>query len=179
MLVSFALLATLATAASAAPASKRQNTCALQNLGGLSVTASADSSGKTRWDVFTISSGLIQQGDLAWFTDGQPNGNEVFTAAVGSQPNLFTFHRRNAQAIGVSGSKLLASDTPAVFKVSCGSCDDFASGNQLAANECTFELTDGSNGIGECITFEASGSVVQLQDCEAGNAGQQMGIFSA
>ncbi|KAK7050264.1 hypothetical protein R3P38DRAFT_2503557 [Favolaschia claudopus] len=179
MLFSFALLTALTSVASAAPASKRQDTCSLQNLKGLTVTASADNSGKTRWDLFTTSSGLIQQGDLAWLSHGQPNGNEVFTAEVGSQPNLFTFHRQNAQAIGVSGSKLLASDTAAVFKVSCNTCNDFASGNQIAANECTFELTDGANGTGECITFEANRSVVQLQDCESGNAGQQMGIFSA
>jgi hypothetical protein len=87
MQFTFAILAAFVSAAVAAPATKRQNSCPLQSalsfrcmatgqytqpsfysldLGGLSVTASADSSGKTRWDVFTVSSGLIQQGDLAW-----------------------------------------------------------------------------------------------------------------
>ncbi|KAK7050275.1 hypothetical protein R3P38DRAFT_2763336 [Favolaschia claudopus] len=179
MFFSFALLATVTLVASAAPTFKRQDACPLQNLQGLTVTASADSKLKTRWDLFTTSSGLIEQGDLAWLSHFQPNDNEIFTAAVGSQPDLFTFQRRDAQSIGVSGSKLLASATPAVFRVSCGSCDDFATDDQLAAYGCTFELTDGLNGTGECITFEANRSVVQLQDCESGNAGQQMTIFSA
>ncbi|KAJ6581004.1 hypothetical protein B0H19DRAFT_1113242 [Mycena capillaripes] len=178
MQFTFAILAAFVSTAVAAPAIKRQNSCPLQNLGGLSVTASADPKGKTRWDVFTISSGLIQQGDLAWFVNGQPNGNEVFTATVGSQPNLFTFALKGAQPIGVSGTTLLASNTPSTFKVSCGACDAFASGNDLAANGCTFELTDGSNGVGQCITFEAANSVVQLQQCQSGSPGQNFGIFS-
>lgn len=87
MQFTFAILAAFVSATVAAPTTKRQNSCPLQSalsfrcmatgqytqpsfysldLGGLSVTASADSSGKTRWDVFTVSSGLIQQGDLAW-----------------------------------------------------------------------------------------------------------------
>ncbi|KAJ7885978.1 hypothetical protein B0H13DRAFT_2342998 [Mycena leptocephala] len=178
MQFTFAILAAFVSAAVAAPATKRQNSCPLQNLSGLTVTASADSSGKVRWDVFTESSGLIQEGDLAWFNNGQPNGNEVFTATAGSQPNLFTFQRRDAQLIGVSGSQLLASDTAATFKVSCSGCNAFASGNDLAANGCTMELTDGTNGIGQCITFEAANSVVQTQPCESGNPGQSFGIFS-
>ncbi|KAJ7355794.1 hypothetical protein DFH08DRAFT_508566 [Mycena albidolilacea] len=179
MQFTFVILAAFVSAAVAAPATKRQNSCPLQNLGGLSVTASADSSGKTRWDVFTVSSGLIQQGDLAWFNNDQPNGNEVFTAAVGSQPNLFTFQRKGAQPIGVDGTTLLASNSAATFKISCGGCNAFASGNDLAADGCTFEFTDGTNGVGQCITFEAANSVVQLQQCEAGNPGQNFGIFSA
>jgi hypothetical protein len=54
----------------------------------------------------------------AQFNNGQPNGNEVFTATAGSQPNLFTFQRRDAQLIGVSGSQLLASDTAATVSSS-------------------------------------------------------------
>jgi hypothetical protein len=86
MQFTFAILAAFVSATVTAPTTKRQNSCPLQSassfrcmatgqytqpsfysldLGGLSVTASADSSGKTRWDVFTISSGLIQHGDLA------------------------------------------------------------------------------------------------------------------
>ncbi|KAF7289422.1 hypothetical protein HMN09_01335800 [Mycena chlorophos] len=156
------VLAALASLAAAAPSkwSKRQQDCPLQDLSGLSVVASADPTGKTRWDVFTVSSGLIQQGDVAWFVNDQPNGNEL---------------------IGVSGSELLASDTAAEFQVVCGGgCNAFASGNDLAGNGCTFQLTDGSgNGTGQCMTFEAANSVAQLQDCEDGNAGQSFGIFSA
>ncbi|KAJ7065339.1 hypothetical protein C8F01DRAFT_1125291 [Mycena amicta] len=177
----FVLLASFVSAVTAAPsASKRQSVCPLQNLSDLSVVASADSSGKTRWDVFTVSSQLIQQGDLAWFENNQPNGNEVFTAAVGAQPNLFTFQQRGGKVIGVSGSELLASDTAATFKVECSGCNSFASGNDLAANGCTFEMTDptGSNGIGECITFEAANSVVQLEQCQPGSLGQTFAIFS-
>ncbi|KAJ7813160.1 hypothetical protein B0H14DRAFT_3879389 [Mycena olivaceomarginata] len=140
MQFTFAILAAFVSAAVAAPATKRQNSCPLQNLGGLSVTASADSSGKTRWDVFTVSSGLIQQGDLAWFNNDQPNGNEVFTAAVGSQPNLFTFQRKGAQPIGVDGTTLLASDSAATFKVSCGGCNAFASGNDLCCRRVHFRV---------------------------------------
>ncbi|KAJ6561065.1 hypothetical protein DFH09DRAFT_1316188 [Mycena vulgaris] len=178
MQFTLAFLAAFVSAAAAAPATKRQNSCPLQNLGGLSVTASADPNGKTRWDVFTISSELIQQGDLAWFVNDQPNGNEVFTAAVGSQPNLFTFQRQGAQPIGVSGSTLLASNAASTFKVSCSGCNAFASGNDLAADGCTFELTDGTNGNGQCITFAAANSVVQLDDCVAGSPAQTFGIFS-
>ncbi|KAJ7105121.1 hypothetical protein C8R43DRAFT_1046936 [Mycena crocata] len=175
----FAILVAFVSAAAAAPtANKRQNSCPLQNLSGLSVTASADPDGKTRWDVFTIASELIQQGDLAWFDNDQPNGNEVFTATVGSQPNLFTFQRKDAQQIGVSGSKLLASTEPATFKVSCSGCNSFASGNDLAANGCTIELTDGTNGVGQCVTFAAANSVVQLSQCNGGPA-QSVGIFGA
>ncbi|KAF8166650.1 hypothetical protein K438DRAFT_1984191 [Mycena galopus ATCC 62051] len=180
MQFTFAILAAFVSAAVTAPATKRQSACPLQNLSGFTVTASADSSGKTRWDLFTTSSGLIQQGDLAWFARDQPNGNEVFTAAVGSQPNLFTFQRQGGESIGVSGSDLLASQTPATFKVSCGGgCDSFASGNQLAGDGCTIELTDSTSGVGQCITFEAANSVVQLQSCESGNPGQSFGIFGA
>ncbi|KAJ7460828.1 hypothetical protein FB451DRAFT_1270438 [Mycena latifolia] len=178
MQFTFALLAAFVAAAVAAPASKRQNTCPLQNLSGLSITASADPNGKTRWDVFTISSELIQQGDVAWFVNDQPNGNEVFTATVGSQPNLFTFQRRGAQSIGTDGPTLLASDTAATFKVSCGGCNSFASGNDLVGDGCTIELTDGTNGIGQCVTFAAANSVVQLSQCEAGSPAQNIGIFS-
>ncbi|KAJ7708809.1 hypothetical protein B0H17DRAFT_1030920 [Mycena rosella] len=148
MQLTLALLAVFVAAAAAAP-TKRQNTCPLQNLGGLTVVASADPNGKTRWDVFTISSELIQQGDVAWFSNNQPNGNEVFTAQVGSQPDLFTFQRKGAQSIGTSGttagSKLLAATTASTFKVTCsGGCNAFATGNDLAANGCTMELTDGT-----------------------------------
>ncbi|KAJ7132327.1 hypothetical protein C8R44DRAFT_731018 [Mycena epipterygia] len=178
MQFTFAILAAFVSAAVAAPAAKRQNSCPLQNLGGLSITASADTSGKTRWDVFTISSELIQQGDVAWFNNDQPNGNEVFTATVGSQPNLFTFQRKGAQPIGVSGSTLLASDSASTFKVSCSGCNSFASGNDLAGDGCTIELTDGTNGVGQCVTFAAANSVVQLQQCDAGSPAQTVGIFS-
>nr|GAT56591.1 predicted protein [Mycena chlorophos] len=180
LLVSAALISLV----SAAPAkwSKRQGDCPLQNLSGLSVVASADPTGKTRWDMFTISSGLIHQGDIAWFVNDQPNGNEVFTAtATSSGSNFYNFQRLQAQPIGVSGSALLASDTAAEFEVTCSSgCNAFASGNDLAGNGCTFQLTDGAgNGTGQCMTFEAANSVAQLQDCEDGNPGQSFGIFSA
>ncbi|KAJ7035573.1 hypothetical protein C8F04DRAFT_1097724 [Mycena alexandri] len=184
MKFTFALLAAIVSAAVAAPAThKRQNTCPLQNLSGLTVTASADPSGKTRWDVFTTSSELIQTGDLAWFVNNQPNGNEVFTATVGSQPDLFTFQRKDAQEIGASGtgagSKLLAASSPATFQVTCSQCDAFASGNDLAANGCTMQLVDDSgNGLGQCIAFAAANSVVQVEACD-GSAGQSFGIFSA
>ncbi|KAJ7777425.1 hypothetical protein B0H16DRAFT_1301527 [Mycena metata] len=177
MKFTFALLAAFVSAAVAAPAThKRQNTCPLQNLSGLTVSASADPSGKTRWDLFTTSSELIQTGDLAWFPNDQPNGNEVFTATVGSQPDLFTFQRKAAQEIGASGtgagSKLLAASSPAT-------CDAFASGSELAANGCTMQLVDDSgNGLGQCITFVAAHSVVQVEACD-GSAGQSFGIFSA
>ncbi|KAJ7486414.1 hypothetical protein B0H11DRAFT_1996744 [Mycena galericulata] len=179
MQFTFAILAAFVSAAVAAPALKRQNTCPLQNLSGLTITASADPNGKTRWDMFTISEELIQQGDIAWFADDQPNGNEVFTAATAGSPNLFNFQRQNAQPVGVSGSTLLASDTAATFLVSCGECDAFASGNSLAASGCTIELTDGENGVGQCVTFAAANSVVQLQDCTPGSLSQQIGIFAA
>ncbi|KAJ7173710.1 hypothetical protein C8R46DRAFT_1083737 [Mycena filopes] len=182
MQFTFAILAAFVSAAVAAPASqKRQNACPLQNLSGLSVTASADPNGKTRWDVFTVSSELIEQGDLAWFVNDQPNGNEVFTATAGSQPGFFAFQRQGAQEIGASGtgagSKLLAASSPATFKVTCSGCNAFASGNDLAANGCTMELTDGTNGLGQCITFAAANSVVQVEACD-GSAGQNFGIFS-
>ncbi|KAJ7879063.1 hypothetical protein B0H14DRAFT_2341743 [Mycena olivaceomarginata] len=179
MQFTFAILAAFVSATVAAPTTKRQNSCPLQNLGGLSVTASADSSGKTRWDVFTISSRLIQQGDLACFTNDQPNGNEVFTAAVGSQPNLFTFQRKAPSRSHMYHLRHTPLIRSIQFKVSCGGCNAFASGNDLAADGCTFEFTDGTNGVGQCITFEAANSVVQLQQCEAGNPGQNFGIFSA
>ncbi|KAJ6606872.1 hypothetical protein B0H10DRAFT_2439922 [Mycena sp. CBHHK59/15] len=109
MQLSLAILAVFVSAAAAAPIVKRQNFCPLQYLGGLSVTASAD--GKTRWDVFTVSSELIQVGDVAWFENDQPNRNEVFTATAGSAPGLFTFQSQGAQQIGVVGSSLAASNT--------------------------------------------------------------------
>ncbi|KAJ7035576.1 hypothetical protein C8F04DRAFT_1258784 [Mycena alexandri] len=184
MKFTFAILAAVVSAAVAAPTThKRQATCPLQNLSGLTVTASADPSGKTRWDVLTADSGIIQAGDVAWFSRNQPNGNEVFTAAVGSQPDLFTFQRRDAQEIGASGtgagSKLLASASPATFQVTCSQCDAFATGNDLAASGCTMQLVDDSgNGLGQCIAFAAANSAVQMDPCD-GSAGQTFGIFSA
>ncbi|KAJ7813162.1 hypothetical protein B0H14DRAFT_2605278 [Mycena olivaceomarginata] len=146
------------------------------DLGGLSVTASADSSGKTRWDLFTVSSGLIQQGDLAWFNNDQPNGNEVFTAAVGSQPNLFTFQRKGAQPIGVDGTTLLASNSAATVSTSSTyvppsthpadtvylvqgllrwpATHSPAVTTSLPTGALS-KFTDGTNGVGQCITFEA------------------------
>ncbi|KAJ6606877.1 hypothetical protein B0H10DRAFT_1956778 [Mycena sp. CBHHK59/15] len=178
MQLSLAILAVFVSAAAAAPTVKRQNFCPLQNLGSLSVTASADPNGKTRWDVFTVSSELIQVGDVAWFENNQPNGNEVFTATAGSAPGLFTFQRQGAQQIGVVGSSLAASNTPTTFLVSCSGCDAFASGNDLAANGCSMEETDGTNGTGQCVTFAAANSVVSLQACSPGSPAQNFGIFS-
>ncbi|KAJ7780201.1 hypothetical protein DFH07DRAFT_794147 [Mycena maculata] len=179
MQFAFALLSVFVSTVVAAPALRRQNICPLQNFSGLTITASADPSGKTRWDVFTINSELIQEGDVAWFSDDQPNGNEIFTAAVGSQPDLFTFQRQGAQLISVSGSTLLASGPPATFQVACsGGCNSFASGNDLVGDGCTIELTDGTNGLGQCVTFAAANSVVQLETCQPGSPAQQIGIFS-
>ncbi|KAJ7825424.1 hypothetical protein B0H14DRAFT_3468609 [Mycena olivaceomarginata] len=164
MQFTFAILAAFVSAAVAAPATKRQNSCPLQSAPWRAFRhrfcrfQRQDALG-----LFTVSSGLIQQGDLAWFNNDQPNGNEVFTAAVGSQPNLFTFQRKGAQPIGVDGTTLLASNSAATFKVSCGACNAFASGNDLAADGCTFDLP----------------MAPTLQQCEAGNPGQNFGIFSA
>ncbi|KAJ7205710.1 hypothetical protein GGX14DRAFT_397405 [Mycena pura] len=183
MQLTFAVLTAFISAAVAAPAIKRQNVCSLQDLTGLTVTASADQTGKTRWDIFGSANVLVQQGELGWFVKDQPSDNEVFTATVGSQPNLFTFQSKDGQPIGISGSSLFASKTAATFKVDCNSgCDSFASSagtGTLAADGCTFELTDGTNGVGQCITFEAANSAVQVQDCQSGNPGQTFGLFSA
>ncbi|KAF7346926.1 hypothetical protein MVEN_01445000 [Mycena venus] len=178
MHVTFAIFAAVLSVASAAPATmKRQNNCPLQNFAGITITAPG--SGKVRWDVSTDSNGLVQPGDLQWFNRDQPNDSETFVASVGSQPNLFTFELRGAQPIGLSGTELLASNSPATLKVTCnGGCNDFASGNDLVGDVCTFEQTDGTNGLGQCITFEAENTVVQLQPCQAGNPGQNFGIFS-
>ncbi|KAJ7035577.1 hypothetical protein C8F04DRAFT_1097735 [Mycena alexandri] len=186
MKFTFPLLAAFVSAAVAAPAAhKRQTTCPLQTLGGLSVTANADPNGKTRWDVFAdpSPSGLVQVGDLGWFVTNNPNGNEVFTATVGSQPDLFTFQHRNAQEIGVSGtgpgSTLLASGSPATFQVTCSQCNAFATGNDLAAAGCTMQLVDDSgNGLGQCVSFAAAESAVAMDPCD-GSAGQVFRIFSS
>ncbi|KAF7309462.1 hypothetical protein MIND_00317000 [Mycena indigotica] len=65
------LLVIVVSIVSAAPSAfKRQSVCPLNTFSGLSVTASADPNGKTRWDLFTISIfqinstgrfGLVQQ----------------------------------------------------------------------------------------------------------------------
>ncbi|KAJ7079213.1 hypothetical protein C8R43DRAFT_1177740 [Mycena crocata] len=156
-------------------------TCHLQNLSGLSVVAAVVSGGKTRWDLFTVDSGAVHTNDVAWFSNDQPNGNEVFTAAVGSVDNLFKFHRKNAQSIGVSGntagSRLLASDDIATFNVACSDCNDLASGNDLAGENCRIELTDGTNPLDLCVVFSGN-AVVELQPCDDNNQNQNIAFFS-
>ncbi|KAJ6457489.1 hypothetical protein C8R47DRAFT_1164133 [Mycena vitilis] len=177
MQLTFALLTAFVSVAVTAPTHKRQKSCQIDNLRALTVSASADSAGTTRWDVFGESKGLVQQGDLGWFVTDEPAVNEIFTAAVGSQSNLFTFEASGV-AIGVCGSELHPTGAASTFKVDCGRCNDFATGDDLAADGCTFELTDGDNGVGQCMTFEAADSVVQLQECQSGSPGQSFGIFS-
>jgi acyl-CoA synthetase (AMP-forming)/AMP-acid ligase II len=178
MQFAFALLAAFVSAAVAAPTNKRQASCQLDRISALTVVAAADPNGKTRWDVFASSSELVQEGDLGWFVKDEPDQNEIFTAKPGPQSDLFTF-QTNGVAIGVSGSELHPNGTAATFKVSCGRCNDFATSNDLAADGCTFELTDGTDGVGQCMTFEAANSVVQLQGCQSGSLGQTFEIFSA
>ncbi|KAF7320694.1 hypothetical protein HMN09_00154800 [Mycena chlorophos] len=173
-----AVFTLIASTVSAVPLSTRQTTCPLQNLSELTVTA--PNQGKVRWDMFTVSGGDVNAGDLVWFNNNQPNGNEVFTATVGSQPNFFLFTRAGGQSVGVSGttagSKLLASPSAATFQVTCQTCDGFATGNTQAAAGCVFELTDGTSPQGQCITF-AGEDVVTLNNCD-GDPSQSMDIFS-
>ncbi|KAK7059947.1 hypothetical protein R3P38DRAFT_975096 [Favolaschia claudopus] len=184
MKFTFALLAAFIASAVGAPAGfKRQDTCPLQNFSGLTVTASADGKGKTRWNVFVAPRGLVQSGDLGWFVSGQPGKNEKFNAVQvqGSQPNLFTFKANGgSQNVAVVGSKLLASAaaTPATFQVRCFGCNSFAKGNDLVANGCAIELTDGTNGTGQCVSFEGQFTGVQLQQCDGNNSGQFFGLFN-
>ncbi|KAJ7655964.1 hypothetical protein B0H17DRAFT_1213885 [Mycena rosella] len=180
MQFTWAFLAALISVAAAAP-TKRQSDCPLQNLSGLTIVTSADSGAHTRWDVFVDANELVQPGDLGWFFRKSPSANEAFVAQVGSQSNLFTFSRKDTGApIGVSGSQLVASSTSAAtFKVTCSAgCDAFAGDNDLAADGCTFELTDGTNGVGQCASFAATNSAVALTPCD-GSLGQSSKIFGA
>ncbi|KAK7059879.1 hypothetical protein R3P38DRAFT_2598125 [Favolaschia claudopus] len=176
-------LAALVVAASGAPTTslRRQNVCPLQVLPSIAVLPTADSS--ARWNVFGNPKGIVQAGELGWFvTKNGPGNNEKFIAKVGAAANLFSFQAfGGSQQVGISGSKLLASANvgAATFKVDCGGgCNTFATGNTRAADGCTFELTDGTNGVGQCISFEGENTGVQLQSCEAGNSGQTFTIFS-
>ncbi|KAJ7132319.1 hypothetical protein C8R44DRAFT_731010 [Mycena epipterygia] len=83
-------------------------------------------------------------------------------------------HRRigvesvQAPAQGCTADRLLrihpARDTAVTFKIECGTCNGFASGNGLAGDNCSIELTDGTNGS-QCVTFAVVNSIVQLQQC--------------
>ncbi|KAJ7138599.1 hypothetical protein C8R46DRAFT_1321606 [Mycena filopes] len=181
MMFTFTLLAAFVSAAVAAPAMhKRQSVCPLQNFNSVTIVTAGESSLHTRWDIFTVNEGLITVGDVAWIGRGSPNGNEAFKATVGSSPNLFQFNRVGGQSVGVSGtdtgSKLLAAPNAATFKVTCSSCDTLAGSNGLAANGCTMELTDGTNGLGQCVNFEAAVSVAKVEPCD-GSLGQNMAVF--
>ncbi|KAJ7495140.1 hypothetical protein FB451DRAFT_1387204 [Mycena latifolia] len=175
----FAILAAFVSAAVA-------TTCQLQNLGALTVVAASQSGGQTRWDRFTVDSGAVHKGDIGWFVNNQPNGNEIFTAETfGRRTDLFIFRLSSTHnEIGVSGtgagSRLLESpsgNSIGIFKVDCGTCFPSPMGNDLAADNCKFELTDGLNDLNQCVVF-SSDAVVELQPCNDSNPAQNLAIFS-
>ncbi|KAJ7121613.1 hypothetical protein C8R44DRAFT_877001 [Mycena epipterygia] len=171
----FAILAALVSAAAAV------EVCPLDQLAGLTVVAEDQSGLQTRWDVFTVQSGAVQVGDVGWFVNNQPNGNEIFKAQAAGPAGHFTFTRRNAQDIGVSGSgsgsKLLASTSTATFNVVCGSCFP-ATGNGIAGENCGIQLVNGDGSLSNlCVNFQ-SDAVARLLTCDDNNPNQNMFIFS-
>ncbi|KAJ6544265.1 hypothetical protein B0H19DRAFT_1238746 [Mycena capillaripes] len=171
----FAILAAFVAAAAAA-------VCPLDQLGGLTVVTNSVSPLQTRWDVFTVNSGAVNVGDVGWFRNNQPNGNEVFKAQAVGTSGHFTFTRRGGQDIGVSGttagSRLIASTTTATFNVNCGSCFQ-ASGNAVAAENCGIQLVNGDGTLSNlCVNFQ-SDAVARLLECNDSNSNQNILIFSA
>ncbi|KAJ7121615.1 hypothetical protein C8R44DRAFT_877003 [Mycena epipterygia] len=65
------------------------------------------------------------------------------------------------------------------FNVACGSRNDFATGKELAGDNCSIELANSITGEGFnlCVNFQ-SDAVTQLLTCNDNNANQDMTIFS-
>jgi hypothetical protein len=58
------------------------------------------------------------------------------------------------------------------FKVTCDKCNDLASRNDEAASGCVFEATDGTNGLGQCMTFTGAPATAVTTACNQGDASQ-------
>jgi len=179
MKYSLAILAAAISTVTAYPTfSKRQNGCPLDQFGKITVIAAADPSSTTRWDIFANPGGGIVSGDIGFFNRAGPDANELFTAAAGSASNLFTFQGENNQNVGLSGSTLAVSETATTFKVTCSECNDVPAGNALAASGCTFETTDGTTGLGQCMTYTGNPANAIMTTCDTSSVDQQFIIFT-
>ncbi|KAJ7768392.1 hypothetical protein B0H16DRAFT_1716400 [Mycena metata] len=189
MKFTFALLAVFVSAAAATPISMetRQNvcsalnTCPLQCYGPMSIIF-PDSNLNTRWDLFGNPVGPVKHNDLGWFVKDKPTSNELFTAIVGAQPKLYTFQSQDGLDVGVSGgtsgAHFFAATSTATLNVTCSACNAIIYSSQIVAEGCTMELTDGTNGLGQCISFTAANGPVQVEPCD-GSASQQFSIGTA
>ncbi|EPQ58079.1 hypothetical protein GLOTRDRAFT_136862 [Gloeophyllum trabeum ATCC 11539] len=173
----------LAPFASAAPHMKRAPICDLSDLSGLTLTATGDSSGKVRWNIFQEPNFGIQSGTVAFLFQSQPDGPSKFRA-IGSTngPDIFTFQSTfNNQQVLATDNGFEGSDSSGTeFLVTCSQCNTDVVDNQLAANGCKMEITDGNgNGTGKCASWPTGSNVpVEIADCDD-TVNQQMGVFAA
>ncbi|KAF7322136.1 hypothetical protein MKEN_00737600 [Mycena kentingensis (nom. inval.)] len=191
------LIATLATAIHAAPASldytlKRDDpaTCSIDVrdlYDGLTIVAAANDTLNIRWDMFGTSAENIEVGDIVWFDTKHPNEHEVFTAVLGGNTGYadgvvnFLLQDYANQAVGISGpDHKLSNDTAAMFKVLCQECHSSADLGQLVGKSCTFEEVDPTlNGNGQCVVFNGVNTVAKMEQCESGKKEQQFNMYAA
>ncbi|KAJ7673615.1 hypothetical protein B0H17DRAFT_1183186 [Mycena rosella] len=179
MQFTWAFLVALVSVAAAAP-TKRQSDCPLQNLSGLTIVTSADSGAHTRWDVFGTPTNWFSQAILA----GSLGRARAERGVRG--PTRLPIESVHVLAQGYRGADRrlwfaagLQQHLGGDFQGYCSAgCNAFAGDNDLAADGCTFELTDGTNGVGQCASFAATNSAVALTPCD-GSLGQSSKIFGA
>jgi len=177
------ILALLLPTVLGAPTHKRAEVCNLSLLPGVSVIAAGDSSGTTRWDLFTESGFDIQDGQLAWFQEYQPDQPATFSVIPTTDgPTIFTFQRQpDGQQVVINGNEFQAASSGGTeFIISCTQqCNTQATDRELAAAGCTMEISSNGTGTSQCVAWDGGAqTLVTTAPCD-GSTSQQVLFFTA